>query len=97
MDTLPTSGQAASISWMLWGKVSSLLTDPQDFPRILPLSRDVPTSYSCLVISRELCEGQASQVVLAEKNLPANAGAVRVTGLTGGSGRSPRGGHGNTL
>ena len=31
------------------------------------------------------------------KNLPANAGDVRDTGLIPGSGRSPRGGHGNPL
>ena len=97
MDTRPTSGQVASISWMLWGKFSSLLTDPQDIPCIVPLSHDVPTSYSHPVISRELSEGQASQVALVEKNLPANVGAIPVTGLTGGSGRLPRGGHGNTL
>ena len=32
---------------------------------------------------------------LAVKNLPANAGDVRDTGLIPGSGRSPGGGHGN--
>ena len=31
------------------------------------------------------------------KNLPANAGGVRVAGLIPGSGRSPVGGHGNPL
>ena len=31
------------------------------------------------------------------KNLPANAGDVRDTGLIPGSGRSPGGGHGNPL
>ena len=31
------------------------------------------------------------------KNLPANAGNVKDTGLIPGSGRSPRGGHGNPL
>ena len=29
------------------------------------------------------------------KNMPANAGDIRDTGLIPGSGRSPRGGHGN--
>ena len=31
------------------------------------------------------------------KNLPANAGGARDVGLTSGSGRSPREGHGNPL
>ena len=39
----------------------------------------------------------ASQVVLAVKNLPANAGDVRDVGLIPGSERSPGGGHGNPL
>ena len=38
-----------------------------------------------------------SQVVLVVKNLPANAGDVRDTGLFLGSGRSPGEGHGNPL
>ena len=39
----------------------------------------------------------AFQVVLAVKNLPANAGDVRVTCAVPGSGRSAGGGHDNTL
>ena len=39
----------------------------------------------------------ASQVALEVKNLPADAGDVRDSGLIPGSGRSPRGGHGNSL
>ena len=39
----------------------------------------------------------ASQVVLAVKNPPANAGDVRDVGLIPGLGRSPGGGHGNPL
>ena len=42
----------------------------------------------------EIC---ASQVVLAVKNPPANAGDARDTGLIPGSGRSPGEGHGNPL
>ena len=42
-------------------------------------------------------EYEASQVVLVEKNLPANAGDVRDAGLSPRSGRSPGGGHGNPL
>ena len=36
-------------------------------------------------------------MVLAIKNLPANAGDVRDEGSNPGSGRSPGGGHGNPL
>ena len=40
---------------------------------------------------------QASQVALAVKNPPANAGDLRVVGSIPDSGRSPGGGHGNPL
>ena len=40
---------------------------------------------------------RASQLVLMVKNLPANAGDIRDTGLIPGSERSPGGGHGNPL
>ena len=36
-------------------------------------------------------------LVLVVKNLPANTGDIRDMGLIPGSGRSPRGGHGNPL
>ena len=36
-------------------------------------------------------------MALLVKNLPANAGDIRDEGLISGSGRSPGGGHGNTL
>ena len=36
-------------------------------------------------------------VVLVVKNLPAGAGDIRDPGSISGSGRSPRGGHGNPL
>ena len=39
----------------------------------------------------------ASQVALVEKDLPANAGDVKDSGLIPGSGISPGGGHGNPL
>ena len=39
----------------------------------------------------------ASQVVLVVKNLSANAGDTRHSGLIPGLGRSPGGGHGNPL
>ena len=39
----------------------------------------------------------ASQVALVVKNLPANAEDIRDTGWIPGSGRSPGGGHGNSL
>ena len=38
-----------------------------------------------------------SQVVLVVKKLPANAGDIRDTSSIPGSGKSPRGGHGNPL
>ena len=44
-----------------------------------------------------LSDQRASQVALVVKNLAANAGDVRNAGLIPGSGRSPRGGHGNTF
>ena len=37
----------------------------------------------------------ASEVVLVVKNPPANIGNIRDTGSIPGSGKSPRGGHGN--
>ena len=39
----------------------------------------------------------ASQMALVVKNPPANAGDIRDTGLIPVSGRSPGGGHGNSL
>ena len=39
----------------------------------------------------------SSQVVLVVKNLPANVGDARDVGSIPGSGRSPGGGHGNSL
>ena len=39
----------------------------------------------------------ASQVALVVKNLPANGGDIRDSGLIPGSGRSPGGGHSNPL
>ena len=44
-----------------------------------------------------LCVIRASQVALEVKNLPANAAAVKRGGLIPGLGRSPEGGHGNSL
>ena len=38
-----------------------------------------------------------TQVALVVKNLPANAGDIRDSGLILGLGRSPGGGHGNPL
>ena len=42
-------------------------------------------------------ELRASQVVLVIKNPPANAGDIKHVGLTPGLGKSPGGGHGNSL
>ena len=44
-----------------------------------------------LLVKMELLYSGASQVVLVVKNLPANAGDTRDTGLVPGSGRSPEG------
>ena len=52
----------------------------------------------CLINNKFRLPSQSvSQVVLVGKNLPANAGDVRGTGLIPGSGRSPGGGHDNPL
>ena len=40
---------------------------------------------------------RASQMALVVKNLPANAGDIKVAGSIPGSGRSPGGGNGNPL
>ena len=50
--------------------------------------------------ARDICihiADLSSQVALVVKNLPANARDSRDVGLIPGSGRSPRGGHGNLL
>ena len=44
-----------------------------------------------------MCSHMASQVALAVKKLPANAGDVRNVGLIPGSGRFSGGGHGKPL
>ena len=49
------------------------------------------------VKSKTIYLSYASQVVLVVKNLPANAGDIRDTGLIPGLGGSPGGGHGNPL
>ena len=42
-------------------------------------------------------EFRASQVVLVIKNPPGDAGDIKGVGLTPGVGKSPGGGHGNSL
>ena len=49
------------------------------------------------VLGDLLLAAGTSQVALVVKNSPANAGDMRDTGSIPGSGRSPRGGHGNPL
>ena len=44
-----------------------------------------------------LSEQQKTEMALVVKNLPANVGDIRDAGLITGSGRSPGGGHSNTL
>ena len=60
-----------------------------------------PTGYSekknvCLCIHIHI-HVWASWVALVVKNLPANAGDIRDTGLIPGLGRAPRGGHSDPL
>ena len=61
-----------------------LLLLPSDFSLLSDISTNVPSSG----------EPWASQVELAVKNPPANAGDVRDVGSIPGLGRSPGGGHG---
>ena len=58
---------------------------------------DVFTSSSCLLFCTALCCIRASQAVLVVNNPPANTGDLRDFGSIHGSGRSPGGGHGNSL
>ena len=46
---------------------------------------------------RDKLEFRASQVVLVIKNPPDDAGDIKGVGLTPGVGKSPGGGHGNSL
>ena len=55
------------------------------------------TSISALQMRSSIPFFWDSQVVLVVKNLAANAGDIRDSGLIPGSGRSPRGEHGNPL
>ena len=54
-------------------------------------------SISKLTVSHHLPSLRASQVALVVKNPPAKAGDVRDPGSIPGLGRSPGGGHGNSL
>ena len=53
--------------------------------------------FTCYLIYRVVAQKRASQVVLVVKNLPTDAGDVSEMGSIPGSGRSPGGGHGNSL
>ena len=59
------------------------------------------TTWACnkvrLSFNNQERKDRASQVKLVVKNPPANAGDVRNLGLIPGRGRSPGGGHSNTL
>ena len=59
------------------------------------------TTWACnkvrLSFNTQERKDRASQVELVVKNPPANAGDVRNLGLIPGRGRSPGGGHSNTL
>ena len=73
-----------------WEKLGLALVGRAMFSKaLIQLSAD---GWSCIP---SLPRG--SQVALEVKNLPANAGDIRDTGSVPGSGRAPRGEHGNPL
>ena len=73
-----------------WGKLGLALVGRAMFSKVLiQLSAD---GWSCTPSLP-----RASQVALVVKNLPANAGDIRDRGSVPGSGRAPRGEHGNPL
>ena len=75
-------------------QVGLSLVHTRDSFMLLP----VPCSHLTCNIDLTVYPGsQASQVILVVKNSPGNARDLRDTGLTPGSGRSPRGGYGNSL
>ena len=70
---------------------ASLCPVPLDWtPRTFPLA-------DCDLSLFHLGGGRFSQVLLGEKNHPANAGDLRDAGLIPGLGRSPGGGQGSPL
>ena len=62
-----------------------------------PWGHKQPDMTGQLNSDMHIIDSQASQVVLGEKNLPANAGAARGVGLSPGLGKFLRGGNGNPL
>ena len=60
-------------------------------------SQDMETTISRRVSKEDKVHIWASQVVLAVKNAPVNAGDVKDASLIPVSGRCPGGGHGNPL
>ena len=66
-----------------WAAVSGVAQSQTRLKRLSSSSNSIPLG--------------ASQVVLVVKNPPSNAGGTRDAGSIPGSGRSPRGGHGNPL
>ena len=60
---------------------------------------DIPNGRHVFAVNCNYIDKQvwASQVVLVVKNLPANVGDARDTGLISGLVRSPGGGHGHPL
>ena len=64
--------------------------------RELTKNNPVGFTYLCLFLGTALYHG-ASQVALAVKNLPSNAGDFRDTGSVSGLGKSPGEGTGNPL
>ena len=62
-------------------------------PLLLHCGQTLYPMYNCVI--EQYLTHWASQVVLAVKNLPTNAGDLRDLGSIPGLGRSPGGGHGN--
>ena len=77
------------LSWRIPGT-----GDPGGLPSV---GRTEPDTTEATLQQQQHDVRRASEVVLVIKNLPANAGDMRDTGLSRGLGRSPGGGHGNTL
>ena len=79
-------------SWLIEGEKVEAVTD------FLLLGSKIPADSDCShEIKRHLLLGGASQVVPVVKNLKVNAGDIRDADSIPALGRSPEGGHGNSL
>ena len=69
----------------------------QDTPEFSTAFKVGTPNNCCLIFKGQLYYRWAPQVVPVVKNLTVNAGDIRDAGSIPGSGRSPGGGHGNSL